>query len=343
MKLQDLKEPKRISEAKFETADDFAENFPEKLGSAFDMWMSNYQKKKMFTLYQGGATFVSKTFDFDSGDKDKDWAKVDKWKASMKAKGFKDFADEENYEAHEFIMVKKGLREADETPPEANVIDPNKASADPAEQTPDEDEVDAPPVEGEDVGSVSKAEGFVKSKTEMFADGATRPVTLLTKNERVGGMEITFQYVINPKTGSWRLRACLKGQSNEDMVEFSTGEDPTSLIKSLKKKKKVTPHQLVDNLNPPADKEVPKEPVAPLEKSEPEEEEEVTEGLGAMEVAKRTNLRYCSAVVSDDGKWYVEYQLYGKDEKPHSEGPFPGEASAKMRANAIITSHMKKT
>ncbi len=160
--------------------------------------------------------------------------------------------------------LKAGLKEDDETPPEADVIDPKA----PTDQAPDED-VDAPPVEGEDVGSVSKAEGFVKSKKDMFAFGATRPVTLLTKNERVGGMEITFQYVINPKTGAWSLRACLKGQSDEDMVEFSTGEDPSSLIKSLKKKKKVTPHQLVDNLNPPADKVV--------KKTEPEESAEKPE------------------------------------------------------------------
>jgi len=136
----------------------------------------------------------------------------------------------------------------------------------------------APP---EDVGSVSKAEGFVKSKKEMFAFGATRPVTLLTKNEKIGGMDITLQYVINPKTGAWSLRAALQGQSAEDMVEFETGEDPTSLIKNLKKKKKITPHQLVDNLNPPADQvtKKPTQPVAPAKPAVSQDDDD--EGLNA--------------------------------------------------------------
>jgi hypothetical protein len=131
----------------------------------------------------------------------------------------------------------------------------------------------------EDVGSVSQAEGFKKSKKDMFAFGSTRPVTLLTKDEKIGGMDITLQYVINPKTGAWSLRACLQGQKPEDMVEFETGEDPSSLIKNLKKKKKITPHQLVDNLNPPADK-IGNKKVAPVPTStpaKPEEDEEENE------------------------------------------------------------------
>lgn len=116
----------------------------------------------------------------------------------------------------------------------------------------DADDVsDEAPVE--DVGSVAEAEGYVKSKKEMFAFGKTRPVTLLTKNESLGGLDLTYQYVINPKTGAWKLMACLEGQSDEDMVEFDAGEDPSSLIANLKKKRKITPHQAVDRLNPPAD------------------------------------------------------------------------------------------
>lgn len=112
---------------------------------------------------------------------------------------------------------------------------------------------DLPKDDDADVGIVAQREGFTKSKKEMFAFGATRPTTLLTKNEKLGGLEITLQYIINPKTGAWCLRACLAGQSDEDMVEFDTGEDPSSLIENLKKKTKVTPHQAVEYLNPPAD------------------------------------------------------------------------------------------
>jgi hypothetical protein len=122
-----------------------------------------------------------------------------------------------------------------------------------------EDEGAAPSQEDdddEDVGSVAKRQGFEKSKKSMYAFGKTRPVTLLTKTEKVGGLDVTFQYAINPKTGAWSLRACLAGQDDEDMVEHSTGEDPTSLIESLKKSKKITPHWLADNLEPSTGKSV---------------------------------------------------------------------------------------
>lgn len=151
--------------------------------------------------------------------------------------------------------------ETEETPEDESAEDVGNDDA--ADETPSDDTdkdnsgvTDADEVPVEDVGSVSQEQGFAKSKKEMFAFGKTRPVTLLTKDEQLGGLEITLQYVINPATGAWKLRACLAGQSEEDMVEFDSGEDPSSLIKSLKKKNKITPHQAVDRLNPPADKVV---------------------------------------------------------------------------------------
>src|SRR5262249_34443033 len=51
----------------------------------------------------------------------------------------------------------------------------------------------------------------------------------------------------------WKLMGCLEGQSEDDMVEFDAGEDPSSLIDNLKKKVKITPHAAVDKLKPPAD------------------------------------------------------------------------------------------
>ena len=124
------------------------------------------------------------------------------------------------------------------------------AETDEADEEDSEDEEES----GEDVGSVAEEEGFEKGTKEAYMAGKTRKVTTLTKNEELGGLDITLQYIINPQTGAWSLRACLAGQSEEDMVEFHTGEDPSSLIKSLKKKKKITPHQAVEYLNPPADK-----------------------------------------------------------------------------------------
>lgn len=92
--------------AKYVDFDDFVENYPQDIGSAFEIWMHDDQKKKMFELYKQGKTFVSKAFDHDRGDKDKFWTKVDKWKDGLKAKGYKDYTEDENTDATEFIMVK---------------------------------------------------------------------------------------------------------------------------------------------------------------------------------------------------------------------------------------------
>ena len=153
----------------------------------------------------------------------------------------------------------------DQAPTESDDAEENEDEGTDEGET-DEDEDETGETEEEDVGSVSQAQGFKKSSKEMYAFGKTRKVTLLTKNEDLGGLKLTLQYVINPETGAWSLRACLAGQSEADMVEFDTGEDPTSLVKSLKKKRKITPHQAVEYLNPPADKG--------LEAPEPAEDED---------------------------------------------------------------------
>lgn len=115
------------------------------------------------------------------------------------------------------------------------------------------DDAPKPEAASQDVGTVVAEEGYEKESKEMFAFGKTRKVTVLTKTEPLGGLEVTYQYLINPKTGAWTMRACLAGQTEEDMVEFHQGEDPTSLVTHLKKKDKLTPEQAVNNLNPPAD------------------------------------------------------------------------------------------
>lgn len=136
---------------------------------------------------------------------------------------------------------------------EEQVEDEAEDNADDNSQSDAEEEDESDEEEEEDVGTVAEREGYQKSKKDMYAFGKTRPVTILTKNETLGGLKLTIQYVINPSTGAWVLQACLAGQSQEDMVEFGTGEDPSSLVKSLKKKRKITAHQAVQYLNPPAD------------------------------------------------------------------------------------------
>ena len=105
----------------------------------------------------------------------------------------------------------------------------------------------------ENVGDVANELEYVKTKKRMYAFGQQRDVTILTKNEIQAGYKLTLQYIINPKTGGWSLRACYAGQSESDMAEVATGEDPTSLIKSLRKKRKITPSAIEEYLNKPAD------------------------------------------------------------------------------------------
>ncbi len=135
----------------------------------------------------------------------------------------------------------------------------------PAAEEPPADDVETDEVDtdtddseeqSEDVGTVAEREGYEKSKKEIFAFGKTRPATLLTKNEKIGGLDVTQQYVINPKTGEWSFRVALQGQSEASMKEHTTGKDPTSLAKHLQKKNKVTAHWLADNLDPPADQSI---------------------------------------------------------------------------------------
>jgi hypothetical protein len=127
-----------------------------------------------------------------------------------------------------------------------------------SQDTSDEDDKDDTPNEDkpDDVGSIAKSEGYNISQKDMYAFGKNRKVTLLTKNEKLGSLELTYQYVINPITGAWSFRISLKNQSMGDMVEFSSGESPESLMKHLKRKNKVTVNQVVNYLKLPADADI---------------------------------------------------------------------------------------
>lgn len=122
----------------------------------------------------------------------------------------------------------------------------------PVEDQPDEEPVEIPgeePVEDsdeevdddDDIGSVSVRQGYEKEKTEMHMFGATRPVTILSKTEEIDDKSIETQYIINPKTGAWVYKV---GLSTEDMIEIKNGEDPSSLLHHLKRKTKISAHQV---------------------------------------------------------------------------------------------------
>jgi hypothetical protein len=218
----------------------------------------------------------------------------------------------------EMMIALHHLKEAEREPGDYSTAPPPENDKEPAKPTEDDDEArpaitsseddgdqDLTQDDDTDVGSVAQKQGYVKSKKQMFAFGATRPVTLLTKNEKLGGLNLTLQYVINPKTGAWSLRACLQGQSNEDMVEFTTGEDPSSLVQNLKKKTKITPHQAVEFLHPPADKPVKK--ASPAVKSAPDlEPDNVKESLEEGG----------TITVKVNGQKVVDYHLADDDDIP---------------------------
>jgi hypothetical protein len=142
------------------------------------------------------------------------------------------FLDEENKDMP--------VDDTDEIPP----------TDDDAAPTDDYDIPDEPDEEEEERASdVADDQGFEKGHEAKMVDGKSQKLTTLLKDETLGGLELQLKYVINPKTGAWSFRIALQGQ--DKFVEITTGEDPLSLIKHLKKKHKVTAHQAVENLPEP--------------------------------------------------------------------------------------------
>lgn len=158
---------------------------------------------------------------------------------------------------HDMSLLRQILllaEEAESKDKEPEESDKESDVAEQPEEKPEEDSNEEENVEDEDdIATIVEKQGYDKSSKEKFAFGETRKVTVLTKTEPLGGLDVTYQYIINPKTGSWVLSACLAGQSDEDMVEFHSGEDTDSLIASLKKPQKISQDQAIKNLKPPAD------------------------------------------------------------------------------------------
>jgi hypothetical protein len=97
-----------------------------------------------------------------------------------------------------------------------------------------------------DPAVIADEQGFAKSHEKINVSGKRKTVTTLTKIDTVGGIEVEMEYIINPETGAWVFKAGIPGHAK---VEFKTGEDSSSLVRHLKKKKKITAHQAVENLS----------------------------------------------------------------------------------------------
>jgi N-methylhydantoinase A/oxoprolinase/acetone carboxylase beta subunit len=121
-------------------------------------------------------------------------------------------------------------------------VKPDNEPAEISDEEPtDDDDGDEEFADDDDIGSVSVRQGYDKEKTEMNLFGAVRPVTILSKVEEIDDKSIETQYLINPKTGAWVYKV---GLSKEDMIEIKNGEDPSSLLRHLKRKTKISSHQV---------------------------------------------------------------------------------------------------
>jgi hypothetical protein len=95
-----------------------------------------------------------------------------------------------------------------------------------------------------DVSDVALEQGFKKEKTHTKVGDKSKKITLLTKDEKFGSIELNLQYVINPETGAWSFRAAPVGRNHH--IEMAAGEDTSTLIKHLNRKTKLKPNQIVD-------------------------------------------------------------------------------------------------
>jgi hypothetical protein len=95
-----------------------------------------------------------------------------------------------------------------------------------------------------DIKSIADEHGFSISSEKLFLAGKKREVTVLSGEQTIDGVDISMRYLINPETSAWSFQACPAGQDN--FIEMHTGEDTSTLVKHLKKKKKLTPHQVAE-------------------------------------------------------------------------------------------------
>lgn len=99
---------------------------------------------------------------------------------------------------------------------------------------------------GKDIEKIASEQGFTIFTKKVTISSKRKDVTLLTKDETVDGTPIVLHYEINPETSAWVFRASRSDQ--DDFVDFHDGEDFSSLIHHLKRKKKLTSSQIADYL-----------------------------------------------------------------------------------------------
>jgi hypothetical protein len=95
--------------------------------------------------------------------------------------------------------------------------------------------------DAEDVYDYAVKQGYRKQTGTKTVDGKKFPVIVLKKNADFEEFVLQFKYIINPETQAWTF---VVSRGDEDGIEMASGEDAETLITHLKKKKKVSAHNL---------------------------------------------------------------------------------------------------
>lgn len=96
------------------------------------------------------------------------------------------------------------------------------------------------------VERIAAAHDFAKSHGKITVDSKRVPVTWFTASEDFGDLAtVEYTYTVNEKTSAWSFSVGIPGGKD---VEFATGEDEESLVKHMKRKKKIKPSAIEEYL-----------------------------------------------------------------------------------------------
>ena len=85
-------------------------------------------------------------------------------------------------------------------------------------------------------------EGYKRIATTKVSAGKEREVIIFTKAQKVNDdLTLDYEYVVNPETKAWSFQVATE---KIPAKQFDSGEDETSLMKHMKKKHKMSMHNI---------------------------------------------------------------------------------------------------
>lgn len=92
------------------------------------------------------------------------------------------------------------------------------------------------------VNLLAKHEGYKRLATTMVSAGKERAVVIFTKAQEVNDdLTLDYEYIINPETKAWSFQVATE---KIPAKQFDSGEDEMSLMKHMKKKHKMSMHNI---------------------------------------------------------------------------------------------------